>query len=332
MSDPIRVSPSRIGTYADCGFQFHLKYIEGVKPEKSGSAALFGKVMHAAREVWCLDREQKMVPLTEQAWVDVCKDDPAILGFVREYQGLSKKAIRLEHKIRTERPEIKAVRMTRDWKQSDLAKQIDRLNDKWLPALENATYRFQERDPLPGLYDESLVLARRYEEANRDLPNAYATEVAFEFEWHGFLLNGYIDEIRPTLDPDTGEQNGVGVVDAKTYRNDPVHTGKDWRQLTFYDLALRHLYYTGGLDVPLDKFPIYQGIDKMRLGEWMWFSLGEAEHRRLLFELKQWDRAVRAQIFLPAAKTCNANYCDFSKQCIHHHSNAATPLETIRVA
>ena len=35
-----KVSPSRIGTYADCGYAFKLKYLDRVQPEREGTAAL----------------------------------------------------------------------------------------------------------------------------------------------------------------------------------------------------------------------------------------------------------------------------------------------------
>lgn len=326
--DPKRVSPSRIGTYADCGEAFRLKYIEGLKSERTGSAALFGKVMHKAREDWVLDRNLDFVELTQKAWKHETTGDPVIGAFLDQYQRLSKKALFTEQQIRLERPEIKNVRMTRDWKQSLIAKQIYALMAEWVgPLNERSHYEFTERDPLPSLYDESLVLADKYSFANKFKPNAYETEFPFEFEWEGFTLNGYIDEICPLIDVDTGKQFGIGVVDAKTYRMPPIHKGKDSRQLIIYSLALKHYANQGVIDVPIDQYPIYQGIDRMRLLEWQWYQLGAAEERRLLSELRMYERGIEAQVFIPASKTCNANFCDFSKHCIFHTHGGGQEVE-----
>ena len=321
--NPKRVSPSRIGTYADCGEAFRLKYVEGVAPERCGSAALFGKVMHKAREEWVLDRKLDLVKLTQQAWKHETQDDPVIAAFLDQYQRLSIKAIAVERQIFHDREAqgrpVKMVRMTKDWKESTIAKAIEALMREWLePLNKGSKYEFTERDPLPSLYDESLVLARRYSIENQDLPTAYESEFPFEFEWNGYTLNGFIDEICPIIDPRTGIQRGVGVVDAKTYRNAPVHAGKDSRQLIIYSLALKHYYNAGVLDIPIDKYPIYQGIDRMRLLEWKWYQYTDSDEARLLRELQMYSRGIEAEVYIPASKTCNANYCDFAKHCIFY--------------
>lgn len=316
-----RVSPSRVGKYAECGLAFKFHYIDKVPAETVGSAALFGSVVHLAREWWVTDRRQDLIKLMERAWLEECKDEPTIRAFLTEYQAISRRACRLEEEIRRARPEIKAVRMTKDWKTSDVARDTNRLLGKWYDRLNNETrYRFSERDPLPALYDESLVLAWKYSERWKHLPNALHSEFAFDFQWEGYTLIGKIDEIGRVLSPD-GEQLGYSVEDAKTYRNEP-HRFRDSRQLAIYDLAVRHLNDAGVLGLDLEQYPIFPVIDLMRLGvKWKFEPVREIEHRRLLSELRQYQRGVEHEVFLPAAKSCRADFCDYAGVCAFHHGN-----------
>lgn len=323
-----KVSPSRIGTYADCGHAFKLKYLDRVQPEREGTAALFGKVMHRARERWVVDRSLDMIQLTREAWIELTKDDPPSAAFLAAYAALSGPAIREEEKIRrawaARGKESKAPRMTKEWKQSEIARRINKLLAEWIPKLEASRYDFGERDPLPGLYDESLVLAWKYADRWKHLPNAFVAETAFDFEWHGFRLVGYIDDISPLVSPE-GEVLGHGIVDAKTYKNEP-HLFKDWRQLTIYKLAYRHLEANGLLPFPPHE-KLYSCIDRMRLLDRVFYDPDERDERRLLMELETYERAVDNHIFIPASKTCKADWCDFAKACAFHHGNAAQPVE-----
>lgn len=322
----LKVSPSRIGTYADCGQQYKFKYIDKISPEREGSAALFGKVMHRARQDWVLDRSLDLIDLTRKAWITETAHDPVVAQFIQAYTDLSGKAIRLEEEIRRRRPELKVVRMSKDWKTSTIAKQIERLIVDWLPRLERSRFEFKERDPLPSLYDESLVLAWKYGERYRTLPNSYYTELAFDFEWEGFQLNGFIDEIAPLIDRTTGEDVGIGVIDAKTYRVDPDHEFKDWRQGVIYTIALDWLVTNGLIELPGGK-PVWFGVDRMRLLDFKWFQFDDSDIRRLLAELRVYQRGVENEVFLPASKTCKADFCDFKDQCAFFHGNAAKPVE-----
>jgi hypothetical protein len=316
-----RVSPSRVGKYAECGLAFKFHYIDEVPLDRKGSAALFGSVAHKAREWWILDREQDLIPLMEKAWLEETNDEPVIRAFLQEYQAISRRACRLEEEIRRRRPELKAVRMSKDWKTSDVAAETNRMLGRWWTRLnEESRYEFSERDPLPALYDESLVLAWKYSDRWRHLPNALHSEFAFEFEWNGFTLNGKIDEIGRYLNAD-GEMLGYTVEDAKTYRRD-WHQFRDSRQLAIYDLAIREYASKGILDLDLEKYPVFPVVDLMRLGKKLKFDpVTEAEHRRLLAELRMYQRGVEGEIFLPAAKSCNADFCDYAKVCAFHHGN-----------
>ena len=323
-----RVSPSRIGAYADCGEKFRLKYIEHVPVETMGSAALFGKVVHRARETWVLDRSKNLIELMERAWPEELRDEPTLSAFITEYQAISRKACRLEEEIRRARPEIRAPRMTKDWKQSSVAKDTNRLLAKWLDRLnKESRYKFSERDPLPALYDESLILAWKYSDKYRHLPPAFYTEFGFEMEWEGFTFNGFIDDISPLIDKDTGEMTAIGVVDAKTYRYPPDHDFKDGRQLGIYRLAVQEYVKRGVLDLDLEKYPLYCGVDLMRLLEMRWFHLDETDDAHLLRELQMYERGVENEVFIPASKSCKADFCDFAGQCAFYHGNKSKVLE-----
>ena len=319
-----KVSPSRIGTYADCGYAFKLKYLDRVQPEREGTAALFGKVMHHARERWVLDRDKDLIELTRQAWVELTKDDPPSAAFLRQYAALSNRAIRETEMIMRRRPDLRAPRMTKDWKQSKIAREINALLAEWIPKLEASRYDFGERDPLPGLYDESLTLAWKYADRWKHLPNAFVSELAFDFEWQGFHLVGYIDDISPLVSPE-GEVLGHAIVDAKTYKNEP-HAFKDWRQLVIYKLAYRHLEDNGLLPFPPHP-KLYSCIDRMRMLDRVFYDPDERDERRLLMELETYERAVENHIFIPASKTCKADWCDFAKTCAFHHGSSAQPVE-----
>lgn len=323
--DPTRISPSRIGKYSECGLAFKFHYIDKVPGGQVGSAALFGSVVHKAREDWILDRSKPMIPLMEQAWKTCTADEPTISAFIAEYQAVSRRACRLEEEIRRRRPEIKAVRMTKDWKQSGVAGEIDGMMRRWLPRLNQSRYRFQERDPLPNLYDESLLLAWKYSEKWKHLPNALYSEFAFETEWNGFTLNGHIDEIGTVVTAD-GEMLGYTVEDAKTYRNEP-HKFRDSRQLAIYDVAVSDCVSRGILDLD-PSLPVFPVIDLMRLGvKWKFAPVQASEHKRLLSELRMYQRGVKAKVFLPAAKSCRADFCDYAGDCAFHHGNQSQPEE-----
>ncbi len=325
--DPSRVSPSRLGKYASCGKAFELSYIDKV-PFTVGSAALFGSVLHKAREEWVVDRTQKMVPLVEKAWRSETADEPSITAFIREYQGLAQQAKTLEAEIRAARPEIVAPRRTKDWKESKVAADIAAMIAAWLPRLNDGRYRFTESDPLPALYDESLGVGFRYQERYKHLPPAIESEFAFEFEWHGFTLNGKIDSIELLLDKDTGEFYGYSIEDGKTYRNEPDHAARDARQLAMYDVAVAH-YIERGIFANLNPdAPRHPCIDLMRVGKKVYYPpIQEVDRKRLLRELRMYRNAVKASIFLPASKSCQAAFCDVKEACEHHFSNQARPVE-----
>lgn len=328
--NPRKVSPSRVGTFADCGLQFKFKYIDRVQPERNGPASLFGKVMHKATESWVLDRANRdLIELTRQAWIIEAGSCPVTIAFLREYEALSGRAIRQEEEIKRDwaakGKESKAPRMTKVWKESSIAKEIAKLERSWEKRLAKSKFDFDERNPLPGLYDESLVLAWRYGEKYKHLPNAYATEVAFDFEWEGFNLIGFIDDISPLVSPE-GELLGTVLIDRKTYRNQPDHEFKDWRQGAIYTLAARYLRDNGLVTFPLPE-PFYFQVDKMRFLERSHYQFADLDFARLLRELNTYTRAVENEIYLPASKTCKADYCDFANQCAFFHGNAAKPLE-----
>jgi hypothetical protein len=317
--NPVKVSPSRVDKYLGCGVQFKRQYIDREKAQLSGSAALFGNIMHGALEKWALNRSQDLVTLTAQAWIELTRHAPVVAQFIAEYQAISVDVMKAEKAaaeafLAKNKRETKAARMTKHFKESDAARKLNALVIAWLPKLNaESPWRFTERDPLPSLYDESLILAKRYARRNEHLPAALHTEFGFNVPWEGFLLNGYIDVIEPIITPD-GELRGYGVVDYKSYRAEPAGA-KDHRQGTFYDIAFEYLVNTGQL--PFDpELPVWIIFDYLRLGTRVDYSLGQADRDVLLADLQMYRKGVEAEVFLPAQKGGNPDFCDYPDCCL----------------
>ncbi len=330
--DPKRISASRLGTAAGCGKAFEFKYVLGVDPGRSSSHALFGLVMHRAREQWVMNRKLIFPRLVEDAWFEVTRDDKPTFDFLTAYRKLSLEARAEEQRIFEHREAIgkpvTKVRSTKDWKESEIFADITALfGAHYTQMAAESHWRFSPSDPLPNLYDESLALAQKYSDQWKHLPNSIATELGFEFTWvDGFILKGYIDEVAPLLDRN-GKRFGTGVIDAKTYSNEPAHTGKDSRQLTLYDLGLRYLVFTGALDPSVLDYPIYHGIDLMRFLEYRWYQVGRDGYVQLHQDLCQYERMVEHEVYIPAAKSCRAEFCDFKAACENWHGSGADVIE-----
>lgn len=316
---PTQISPSRVNSYVSCGQAFKMRYIDGLPEERSGSAALFGTVVHHALERWALNREQSLVTLVAQAWMAVTEGTP-VADFIRAYQSISVECMKAEKAARdtweadkrNAGKKSKAPRMTKYFKESDAAKKLNRLLAEWIPKLNaESPWQFSEFDPLPSLYDESLVAAKRYAIKWRSLPPALYTEFGFTVEWEGFQLKGYIDCIEPVVSPE-GELVGILVLDYKTYRA-VKSEAKDWRQTCLYDVAIADLKARGVLDLP--DVPVYVGCDYFRLTERRDWLMTPADHAKLLDELQMYSRGVAAGVFLPAEKNRNPDFCDYPSNC-----------------
>jgi len=314
---PDRVSASRVNAYLNCGIAFRRKYIDGERPEIVGSAALFGNVLHAALEKWSLNRKQSLVSLTAQAWLELTKTT-TVEDFIGEYQNLSVSVMKAEKAAadafekRQGRP-TKAARMTREFKTSAAAQELTRMLEEWVPKLNTGSpWRFTERDPLPSLYDESLIVAKKYARKWSHLPTSLHTEFGFNVAWHGFHLNGYIDAIDPLLDKG-GEVKGYLITDYKTYRAEPAGA-KDWRQGVMYDIAFRELCQSGALpfDPELPRWIVY---DYVRLLKRRDYVISDADLAMFLADLEMYREAVGAGVFLPAHKNQNPDFCDFPESC-----------------
>lgn len=310
--NPHKISPSRVNKYLGCGEAFRRYYIDKEEPGIIGSAALFGTVVHGALEKWSLNRNQDLVTLMGQAWLDVTAGT-AVAGFIGQYQALSIEAMKKEKEIRdawADRGKVsKAPRMTKDWKESKVAKDIGKLLGSWHVRLNtDSPWRFTESDPLPSLYDESLILGKKYAAKWRHLPSSLHTEFGFNVEWEGFLLNGFIDCIDPVL-TDDGELTGYEVVDYKTYKAEPPGA-KDWRQGVIYDVAFEALCRSGAL--PFDpELPFWVVFDYPRLLLRRDYSFGPEDREVLLRDLRMYRDGVSAGVFLPAAKNQNPDFCDY---------------------
>lgn len=329
--DVANVSPNRVNQYMTCGEAFHRNYVEGIPEQASGSAALFGSVMHAALEKWGPNREQDLLVLVRQAWLSETFEAPAVLEFVSAYQNLSAEIIRAEHQCRidfearTGNPS-KNIRMAGEWKRHPVSKKLTRFLADWLPRLQDSPWRFTENDPLTALYNESLVLARKYEARNRLRPNTLFAEFGFKVEWNGFALNGYIDTIEPLV---VKGKPAYGIVDYKTYRAAPA-PAKDWRQRVFYYVAVVDQIERGVLDLDPD-LPIYVGMDYVRWTEaWEdesekkygyrcqpveWGTVSQADLDTLLSDLTMYRSGVEAGVFLPAEKGRNVDFCPYPDNC-----------------
>lgn len=339
--DSTRVSASRVGSLMKCGIAFKLQYLDGVPEEVNGSASLFGNVVHKALEWWATDRTQDLLPLMRAAWTDETKGT-AVYHFLEAYAPISAKITRAQHDCavafekRTKKPS-KAITMSGEWKRHPVKNQLDRLFATWLPKLEaGSPWRFTEYDPLPSLYNESLILSRRYQQLWEHLPPALHTEFRFEENWRGFTLRGYVDAIEPLLDKDTGEIRAIGVTDYKTYKKGPApeldgdNDGegaelKDWRQLVMYDVAVRQLVERGQLPLPwsLDDVPLYVGIDYVRCSERRFWKVKQEDYDRLERELNAYKTIVDGEAFLPADKSSNPDFCPFPSQCCLRTTTAA---------
>lgn len=315
--NPAKISASRVNKYLGCGVEFRRYYIDGEPEQRSGSAALFGNVVHKALETWALNRSQDLVTLMAQAWLEVT-EGTTVRDFLGHYQRISVDVMKAEASARASfekrnpGKESKAPRMTKEFKQSDAAKRLYALVDEWLPKLEaGSPWKFSERDPLPNLYDESLILGKKYAAKWRHLPAAIHTEFAFDVEWNGFRLTGYIDNIEPYVVD--GELIAYQTVDYKTYAKEPAEQ-KDWRQGVIYEVAVTDLRDRGILPL-LPDVPIVPVFDYVRLGFRRDFRYTEADRSELLRELTLYRRGVDAEIFLPADKSRNPDFCSYPDNC-----------------
>lgn len=351
--DPKKVSPSRVNSLTECGIAFEMKYLKQLPEEVVGSAALRGSVVHAALEKWSLNRQQDLLPLMRQAWLDVTKEAPVVADFLGQYQAISHEVLWAEHDAREKweaDPRNKgkksaAPRMTKHFKESDACKKLNRLLAVWIPKLNaGSPWRFHERDPLPSIYDQTLVLAKRYQARWGHLPPSLHTEFAFDVEWRGFRLTGFIDAIDPLIDRETGDLIGIGVLDYKTYQRAPAEH-KDWRQLVMYDVAVASMRERGVLPLPewVGESDVRVGIDYCYWSEaWKdedgndfpsrrFWQITAEDHDALERELQAYSATVEGRHFLPAAKSTNPDYCNYGALCcLRTRSQAggcATPVE-----
>ena len=313
-----RISPSRVNSYLSCGHAFKRKYIDHDPPERSGSSALFGRVVHHALEKWAVGRQQNLVTLVAQAWIEQTEGTP-IRNFLGAYQSVSVECARAEQAARVaweaKNPgkESKKPRATKEFKESAAAQSLAALLAHWVPILnEQSPWRFTDSDPLPSLYDESLALAKRYASKWGHMPASLHTEFGFDVEWQGFMLTGYIDCIDPVI-AKGGVLLGYGVTDYKTYRAEPPGA-KDWRQAVIYDIAFRDLCKRGVL--PFDsELPVYVVFDYVRLGERRDYVITDSDRAVLLDDLTMYRNGVSNGVYLPAQKNANPDFCDYGDSC-----------------
>lgn len=317
--DPGRISPSRVNAYLGCGVAFERRYIHHERPQRSGSAALFGQVIHEGLEDWSLDRTLDLVKLVAEAWLVRTEGTP-VADFLREYQAISVECMVAEKEAavawekRNPGKTSKAPRMTKQFKESAAAGKLNALLWRWLDTLNaESPWQFTERDPLPNLYDESLIVAKRYSNKWSELPVSLHTEFEFNVVWNGFTLNGFIDCIDPVFAP-TGELAGYAITDYKTYRADPP-AAKDHRQGVIYDVAFESMCREGRLpfDPELPRWVVYDYVRLLRRAD---YRITQADRDVLLRDLEMYTKGVTNGVFLPAQKNNNPDFCDFEDCCL----------------
>ena len=349
--EPTRVSPSRVNKLTECGIAFRMKYLDRIPEERNGSFALFGSVVHKALERWSTDRSQNLLDLMREAWISETEKGPVVREFLQHYQAICVEVIKAEHAAReayNSNPRnngkvCQAPRMTKHFKESAAAKKLYALLREWGPRLTaESPWEFTDRDPLAQFYDDSLVLAKRYEKQWSHLPPVIKTEFECQEPWRGFNLGPmYVDSIEPLISP-AGELLGIGVIDYKTYKREPAEH-KDYRQLVMYDAAIRSLVERGAMDLPIDSVPLYVGIDYVRWAgvkcDWLspegnsrrFWQITSDDHDRLERELIAYKGTVEAGNYLPAAKSTNPDFCDYGSLCClrstSHAGGCASPVE-----
>lgn len=289
-----------------------------------------------------------------QSWLAETHGTP-IREFLAEYQGISAAVLQAEKNAIEEfnnRPANKKIgktcsapRMTGTFKKDPAVIQMFEMIERWAPKLsEESPWEFTERDPLPNFYDQSLIIAKRYQRQWGHLPPSLHTEFAFDVPWGEHQLTGFIDAIEPLVDRN-GELHGLLVNDYKSYRAEPAEL-KDYRQLVIYDVAVREYVKRGVLELPfsLDEYPLHVGIDYVGFAgvETDWPVLCRVEdeghkhgkgecssggNSRAFWKITEEDRAVlrkdlddytaivKAQIFRPAPKSAKADFCDYGELC-----------------
>lgn len=309
--DSTLISASRVDQFLSCGAAFKFRYLDNRPAEVSGSSSLYGTALHRALETWAPDRSQQLSKHLAAGWLHATQGTP-VAEFLTELAPLSERADELCDDILKRRPDIRVPRMTKDYKSSAVAKEIEQLVKKWLPALDESPWRFTERDPLPSLYAESFRSLARYEKKWMHLPPPYQTEFEFRVNWRGFVLRGHIDTLEPIIDHETGLIEYFGIVDYKTYKQEPAEF-KDWRQLVIYNVAFEEMVELGIFPEP--GAPVLCGIDYVSLRERRFWQVTEEDEERLYAELCAYKQRVDAGQFLPACKSTNTDFCDYPSVC-----------------
>lgn len=328
--DPLVISASRVDTLARCGVSFRYKYVDKVPGARAGVWALWGSVFHKALERWGHDRTQSLFRLMEDAWFEVTQGTQ-VFAFLKEYRPLSREAIRLVHAIRVARPDIKKPKATKQWKDSAVHEKISDLKASY--DFSDAPWVIRPRDSLTDDYEESLVIARRYQvkwETRR--PVTIATELGFDLPWRGFQLRGFIDALEPLVTP-AGECVGLGATDYKSeqpgWDGEAPPDGKHYRQLVIYAVAVELLQAAGKL--PTWPEGNLVGIDYIRLQERQYWRLGPDDFDRLEYELHNYAKTVREGAYLPAAKGAAIERCDYPEICCQGVCSRWTGGEAVRV-
>lgn len=317
--DPTVIHSSSVQSLVECGIAFQMRYLERAPEETTGSAALRGLVIHRALEWWAPDRKADLAKLMDKAWEDYAEGTP-LQAFLDEYRVLSRRARDVEQEIRDEwarnGKESKAPRLTKMWKESEVAGEINALCARFA-TVGGDRFRFTESDPLPAIYDETMALAPRYQLRWKHLPAPLHTEHRFKVAWRGFTLKGTVDVLELLKDRRTAGLC-VAITDYKSDAVDPETAPlKHWRQLCMYDVAVKHAIETGELELPKEAHgvPIVVGVDYVRQFKRKYRQMDAADHDRLERELIAYREMVSRRLFLPAEKGRRPDFCAYPSRC-----------------
>ncbi len=155
-----KMSYSKINCYDSCGFQYYLKYVCGKYIFKDNVANTFGSLVH-----YILEQEANCIKNDEDINYDILKDvflhtKPSSIGSKDKEQILGIDKI--------------ATNFPMEW---------HKISDKSGKSYEQKAHDFLKM----GLYDFPIYM---YEHPELEIIGA---EVPFEFEYKGYLFNGFID-------------------------------------------------------------------------------------------------------------------------------------------
>lgn len=314
MTESMHISPSQVATAGRCGWAYAHTYKHRIRPAKQAVPLLTGSVLHRALEKWSLDHDLDFPELVADAWLEELSDDPGMLRVIRAYQKLSKRSLTLQKEILERRPDIKVVSMTKDFKSSQVAKDLRKFIATNQATLLKADHNWAKSD-FCNAYDETILCAQRYQEKYQDSPPAIRTEVQFTIDHEGLILKGVVDYLGLYISDD-GEVLGYLILDAKSYGKHP-HPLKDFIQLAVYRIAAEQQLPVWLEDVGMPfnpDWPIFVGIDMMKSLEHIIYHMTPEQLATATSILRAYDTFREVAPLLPNFKA-DCDRCEWFDDC-----------------